>query len=50
MELCKALPLSEKQKIYFNHTNPVINSESDTYKAVIKNEFNIAHITILIKL
>ena len=53
MELFKALPLSEKQKIYFihfNHTNPVINSKSDAYKAVIENGFNIAHINTIIKL
>ena len=47
MELFKYLPSEEKNKIHFihfNHTNPVLNSESDAYKAVIKNGFNIAEI------
>jgi len=47
MELFKDLKPSQKQKIYFihfNHTNPVINSDSDAYKTVIRNGFNVASI------
>jgi pyrroloquinoline quinone biosynthesis protein B len=53
MELFKGLPLSEKQKIYFihfNHSNPVIDSESGAYKGVIENGFNIAQINTILKL
>lgn len=49
MELFKDLNASEKQKIYFihfNHTNPVIDSESEAYKLVLKNGFNIALINM----
>ena len=45
MELFKSLKPSEKQKIYFihfNHSNPVINVDSNAYESVIKNGFNIA--------
>lgn len=41
----KALPSEEKNKIYFihfNHTNPVINPESDAFKKVEANGFHIA--------
>lgn len=47
MELFKDLMPSEKQKIYFihfNHTNPVLDSESKIYKAVLNNGFKIAKI------
>lgn len=47
MEKFKDLPTSEKNKIYFihfNHTNPVINIESEQAKKVIANGFNIAQI------
>ncbi|RMA66199.1 pyrroloquinoline quinone biosynthesis protein B [Ulvibacter antarcticus] len=45
MELLKDLPSEEKQKIqfiHFNHTNPVLNTNSDAFKIVIKNGFNVA--------
>jgi pyrroloquinoline quinone biosynthesis protein B len=47
MMLFKNLPASEKQKIHFihfNHTNPVIDSDSNAYKAVIRNGFHVAKI------
>ncbi len=53
MELFKDLPLSEKQKIHFihfNHTNPVLNANSDAYKTVIENKFNIARFNDIIEL
>lgn len=53
MELFKDLPLSEKQKIYFihfNHTNPVIDSESAACKRILENGFNIAQINTVLKL
>lgn len=45
MELFKDLSKDEKNKIYFihlNHTNPLLNKESQEYKTVIKNGFNVA--------
>lgn len=53
MEHFKRLPSEEKQKIYFihfNHTNPLLNSESEAYKTVINNGFNIAQIDMIISL
>lgn len=53
MELFKDLSASEKQKIYFihfNHTNPVLDSESEASKAVLKNGFNIAKINAIFAL
>ena len=53
MELFKRLPSEEKQKIHFihfNHTNPVLNSESDSFKTVLENGFNIARINMIISL
>jgi pyrroloquinoline quinone biosynthesis protein B len=53
MEHFKRLPSEEKQKIHFihfNHTNPVLNSESEAYKTVINNGFNIAQIDMIISL
>lgn len=45
MELFKNLAASEKKKIYFihfNHTNALLNLESEQSKTVLKNGFNIA--------
>jgi len=45
METFKALEVSEKLKInfiHFNHTNPVLQKESDAFQTVIKNGFQIA--------
>ena len=45
MELFKNLPPSEKKKIHFihfNHTNPLLDSESKQSKIVIDQGFNIA--------
>lgn len=47
MKLFKDLPATEQKKIYFihfNHTNPVINKNSEQYRQVIKNGFNVAGI------
>ena len=53
MELFKRLPSEEKQKIHFihfNHTNPVLNPESDAMKTVLENGFNIARINMIVSL
>ena len=53
MELFQNLPSEEKQKIYFihfNHTNPVLNSESEAFKTVVENGFNIARINMVLSL
>ena len=53
MELFKNLPSAEKQKIHFihfNHTNPVLNSESEAFKTVVENGFNIAQINMIFSL
>ncbi|PCH93716.1 MAG: pyrroloquinoline quinone biosynthesis protein PqqB [Bacteroidetes bacterium] len=53
MELFKGLSKEDKAKIYFihfNHTNPLINLESDQAKEVLKAGFNIAQINQVIKL
>lgn len=45
MEAFKDLSSSEKNKIYFihfNHTNPLLNIESEQAKTVLKNGFHIA--------
>jgi pyrroloquinoline quinone biosynthesis protein B len=45
MKLFSELSTKEKSKIHFihfNHTNPVLRKESDAYKEVIDNGFNIA--------
>ena len=45
MELFGELPLSEKTKIHFihlNHTNPLLNTESDAYREVLENGFQVA--------
>lgn len=47
MNLFKDLSPKDKNKIYFihfNHTNPVLNSNSKPYKTVVKNGFHIAEI------
>ena len=47
MELFKDLTFSEKQKvhfIHFNHTNPVINLNSEAYKMTIEAGFNVAQL------
>lgn len=53
MNKFKELPAVEKKKIYFihfNHTNPVINKNTEQYRQVIKNGFNVASINDLIDL
>lgn len=45
LALFKTLPPSEKEKIHFihfNHTNPLLNSESEATKAVLDQGFKIA--------
>ena len=47
MKKFEALNDSEKQKIifiHFNHTNPVINPDSEATQEVLKNGFRIARI------
>ncbi|GAB5401041.1 MAG: hypothetical protein Aureis2KO_26260 [Aureisphaera sp.] len=47
MALFSSLTLEEKQKIHFihfNHTNPVLNTESQAYKTVVESGFNVASI------
>lgn len=53
IELFQNLSSEEKQKIHFihfNHTNPVLNSESDALKTVIENGFNIARTNMILSL
>jgi len=45
MVLFENLALAEKKKIYFihfNHTNALLNFESEPFKTVLKNGYNIA--------
>lgn len=45
MALFDGLPDEEKQKIYFihlNHTNPLLNSDSEQHKRVISKKYNIS--------
>jgi pyrroloquinoline quinone biosynthesis protein B len=45
LELFEDLPPSEKSKIYFihlNHTNPLLDKESEVYQKVLENHYNIA--------
>lgn len=45
MELFKNLPETEKSKVYFihfNHTNALLNKDSESYKKVLGAGFNIA--------
>lgn len=47
LDIFKDLPESEKNKIYFihfNHTNPVLNPESNQSRKVVNNGFHIARI------
>lgn len=47
MDLFNGLPDTQKQKIYFihfNHTNPLLNTNSKQSKQVIDNGFNVARI------
>ena len=47
MKIFQGLPTSEKNKIYFihfNHTNPMLDLESEAYKLVRKNGYNMAQI------
>lgn len=47
MELFKDLSTEERAKIHFihfNHTNPVLNEQSEAYKHCIKQGFNIAKV------
>jgi len=53
MELFKKLAAKEKQKIYFihfNHTNPILDLESDAHKLVLANGFKIAALNMVIPL
>lgn len=53
MEAFKDLPKTEKDKIYFihfNHTNPLLNIESEQAKTVIKNGFHVAQVNTIIAL
>ncbi len=53
MELFKNLDSKEKAKIHFihfNHTNPIINPESEQYKEVLKNGFKVARMNDVIEL
>ena len=45
MDLFDSIDIKEKNKIYFihlNHTNPLINKDSDQYKLVISKGYNVA--------
>ncbi len=53
MELFKNLDSKEKAKIHFihfNHTNPIINQQSEQYKEVLKNGFKVARMNDVIEL
>ncbi|MDX2361747.1 MAG: MBL fold metallo-hydrolase [Crocinitomicaceae bacterium] len=53
LALFENLEPSEKRKIFFihfNHTNPVINAESEQYQRVIDAGFNVAQIRDVIQL
>ena len=53
LELFKNLKLKEKKKIYFihlNHTNPLLNSDSEEYKNLISKGFNVANEGLELKL
>lgn len=53
MQLFETLPTSEKQKInfiHFNHTNPLLNPNSEQYHIVIENGFNVARINDVFEL
>ena len=47
LDLFSKLSKAEKEKIYFihlNHTNPVLDKESEEYENVVSKGFNIAEI------
>ncbi len=47
MELFESLHPKEKAKvhfIHFNHTNPVLNSNSEAYRTILENGFKVAEI------
>ena len=53
MELFDELDTNEKNKIYFihlNHTNPLLDKNSDEYKYVIAKGYNIAEEGIKLEL
>lgn len=53
LKLFQSLAPEEKKKVYFihfNHTNPIINGESEQAQEVLKNGFNIAQIYDVIEL
>jgi pyrroloquinoline quinone biosynthesis protein B len=53
MELFDKLPAQEKNKVWFihmNHTNPMLNPESEESKLVISNGYNIARFKNLFEL
>ena len=53
MALFKDLPPSEKEKVYFihfNHTNPLLDPNSEQSKEVLKKGFNIARMKMRIAL
>lgn len=53
MQLFETLPTSEKLKInfiHFNHTNPLLNPNSEQYQIVIENGFNVARINDVFEL
>lgn len=53
MELLRDLPETERNKVHFihlNHTNPLLNEDSESYKNVLKKRFNVTAIGQLIEL
>lgn len=53
MALFDSLPAMEKNKIHFihfNHTNPILDPNSDAYKTVIENGYHISQINDVFKL
>ena len=53
MDLFDSIDIKEKNKIYFihlNHTNPLINKESDQYKLVRRKGYNVAEEGMKLKL
>lgn len=46
VEILKDLPLNERNKVYFihlNHTNPLLNKNSEAYKSLLKQGFKVAY-------
>ena len=53
MELFDSIRYKEKNKIYFihlNHTNPLLDKESEQYKFVIGKGYNVAEEGMKLKL